>query len=395
MKIGNNLILEFIGNKLWGPATDNWNTISDEQKLEVLEHFDVLETEDDLIELNDFIAYDSIVCDMVDEITESLSESNNIENDIENDIEKVKEEIGEISERIISNTMKGDKVMEGKETNGVESSYYKKFKDITNRYISEQGEGETLATQAVTAVNKIIYKWYNDGDTYDTTTMQGWANDLTSFANWLAKYVDGAESILDKIYDLRYNDESGYERILKELADYCFNAEFLAELDKQSKEGSIYDCDGNYVFEEYQEDEEDYYDEDEEDYYDEDEYEDDWDEDDELEESFGIRKYSEKLNEAKVKIDNEDEDKEDDKTILDLIQDRIGQDISVGELNTMLQSIFGKFNEVFLLSNMLYNADIDEPQELVIDDDNDMYTITFTIKDLEEALIEITDVVVE
>ena len=61
----------------------------------------------------------------------------------------------------------------------------------------------------------------------------------------------------------------------------------------------------------------------------------------------------------------------------------------------MLQSIFGKFNEVFLLSNMLYNADIDEPQELVIDDDNDMYTITFTIKDLEEALIEITDVVVE
>lgn len=111
-----------------------------------------------------------------------------------------------------------------------------------------------------------------------------------------------------------------------------------------------------------------------------------------------IKNYSEKLNEAKEsdkEIFNKLKNKEEDKTILDLIQDRIGQDISVGELNTMLQSIFGKYNEVFLLSNMLYNADTDEPQELVIDDDNDMYTITFKIKDLEEAIIEITDVVVE
>lgn len=111
-----------------------------------------------------------------------------------------------------------------------------------------------------------------------------------------------------------------------------------------------------------------------------------------------IKNYSEKLNEAKEsdkEIFNKLKNKEEDKTILDLIQDRIGQDMSVGELNTMLQSIFGKYNEVFLLSNMLYNADTDEPQELVIDDDNDMYTITFKIKDLEEAIIEITDVVVE
>lgn len=111
-----------------------------------------------------------------------------------------------------------------------------------------------------------------------------------------------------------------------------------------------------------------------------------------------IKNYSEKLNEAKEsdkEIFNKLKNKEEDKTILDLIQDRIGQDISVGELNTMLQNIFGKYNEVFLLSNMLYNADTDEPQELVIDDDNDIYTITFKIKDLEEAIIEITDVVVE
>lgn len=280
---------------------------------------------------------------------------------------------------------------------GVDWDYFNKFHNINEKYLPDSGEGETLATQTVTAINKLIYKWYNDGDTYDTTTMEGWANDLTSFANWLDQNIDGAGPILHKIYDLSYNDENGYERILKELADTCLEDGFLAKLNEQPKDGSVYDCDGDFVFEEYNEDDE--YDEEEyeEDWEDE-EDEDDWDEDDELEESFGIRKYSEQLNEAKEsdkeifdKLKNEKEDK----TILDLIQDRIGQDISVGELNTMLQSIFGKYNEVFLLSNMLYNADIDEPQDLVIDDDNDLYTITFKIKDLEEAIIEITDVVVE
>lgn len=277
---------------------------------------------------------------------------------------------------------------------GVDWGYYDKFNEINDKYLADRGEGETLATQTVTAINKLIYKWYNDGDTYDTTTMEGWANDLTSYANWLDKNIDGAGIILNKIYELRYNDNAGYEKILQELADAYLNEDVLAKLNEQPKNGSVYDCDGNFVFDEHYEDEDDGWSD-----YEEDE----WDEEDDVEyedyeESYEIKNYSEKLNEAKEsdkEIFNKLKNKEEDKTILDLIQDRIGQDISVGELNTMLQSIFGKYNEVFLLSNMLYNADVDEPQELVIDDDNDIYTITFKIKDLEEAIIEITDVVVE
>lgn len=277
---------------------------------------------------------------------------------------------------------------------GVDWGYYDKFNGINDKYLADRGEGETLATQTVTAINKLIYKWYNDGDTYDTTTMEGWANDLTSYANWLDKNIDGAGIILNKIYELRYNDNAGYEKILQELADAYLNEDVLAKLNEQPKNGSVYDCDGNFVFDEHYEDEDDGWSD-----YEEDE----WDEEDDVEyedyeESYEIKNYSEKLNEAKEsdkEIFNKLKNKEEDKTILDLIQDRIGQDISVGELNTMLQSIFGKYNEVFLLSNMLYNADTDEPQELVIDDDNDIYTITFKIKDLEEAIIEITDVVVE
>lgn len=387
MNIGNGIIIKLIGDQLWGPAAEKWSLLSDEQRIEILDLFEGIDCEDDLIQLNDFIAYEDVVDELINGTRKSLSENN----DIKNDIDKIKKEIDDVSAKVINE----GKEIKTESAEGVDWGYFDKFKGVNEKYLPDSGEGETLATQTVTAVNKLIYKWYNDGDTYDTTTMQGWANDLSSYANWLDQNIDGAGDILHKIYDLSYNDENGYERILKELADTCLDIDYLDRLNEQPKEGSVYECDGDFVFEEFQEDDE--YDEYEEDWEDE-EDEDDWDEDDELEESFGIKKYSEKLNEAKEsdkEIFDKMKNEKEDKTILDLIQDRIGQDISVGELNTMLQSIFGKYNEVFLLSNMLYNADTDEPQDLVIDDDDDMYTITFVIKDLEEAIIEITDVNIE
>ena len=86
---------------------------------------------------------------------------------------------------------------------------------------------------------------------------------------------------------------------------------------------------------------------------------------------------------------------EESKTTLDLLQDRIGQPLSVGEFNTILQSIFAKYNEVFLLTNDLYDMDPNENQELVIFDDDDMYTINYDIKDIYDGTIEITDVNIE
>ena len=62
--------------------------------------------------------------------------------------------------------------------------------------------------------------------------------------------------------------------------------------------------------------------------------------------------------------DNEELD--DNKTIVDYIEDRIGQVISVGEFNTIMQSIFGKFNEIFLQTSEIYNMDPSEPQEVTI-----------------------------
>lgn len=101
--------------------------------------------------------------------------------------------------------------------------------------------------------------------------------------------------------------------------------------------------------------------------------------------------FTEKDKEIFNQLKNQDEQE----TVYDLISNRIGEDITVGELNTILQSIFGKYDDIFLLHNDLYNADTDELQDLVVWDDDEMYTITFKVIDMEEGIIEITDVNVE
>ena len=68
----------------------------------------------------------------------------------------------------------------------VDWSYYDKFNTLIDKYLPRQGEGENMATQIVTVVNKLVYKWYNDGDVYDNTHMlDGWCNDLSSYATYI------------------------------------------------------------------------------------------------------------------------------------------------------------------------------------------------------------------
>lgn len=133
-------------------------------------------------------------------------------------------------------------------------SYFNKFEWADDKYLPARGEGETMATQAVTAVAKLVYKWYNDGDVYDNTHfLSGWANDLSSYANWLRMYVPGAARILDGISGC-YLD-SDYEALLADLCEFVETEEKLAELDKKEKSGTIYKCSGPYKFIEYDDEE--------------------------------------------------------------------------------------------------------------------------------------------
>jgi hypothetical protein len=82
----------------------------------------------------------------------------------------------------------------------VDWGYYDKFETLNDNYLPVRGEGETVATQIVTAVCKLVYKWYNDGDVFDNTHhLEGWANDLSSYANWLYENTKDAWKILNKI----------------------------------------------------------------------------------------------------------------------------------------------------------------------------------------------------
>lgn len=136
--------------------------------------------------------------------------------------------------------------------------YYntEKFDRIDDMYLPVRGEGKTMATQIVTAVNKLVYKWYNDGDVYDNTYhLGGWMNDLSSYANWLHKNTnENVKKILEKISDCY---EGEYEDLLKELSDTLLDEDVLKEYNKRPAVGSIYDCEGVFRFEEPSEDDDD------------------------------------------------------------------------------------------------------------------------------------------
>lgn len=135
----------------------------------------------------------------------------------------------------------------------VDWNYFDKFENVNDKYLPPKGEGETKATQIVTAICKLVYKWYNDGDVFDNTHyLDGWGNDLSSYANWLDQNTEKAPRILAGISGC-YSD-SDYEDLLKELADNLLDESYLSEMDKIDKVESIYKCNGKYKFEGFYDD---------------------------------------------------------------------------------------------------------------------------------------------
>jgi uncharacterized UBP type Zn finger protein len=146
---------------------------------------------------------------------------------------------------------------------GVDWSYFDKFDEITDKYLPDEGEENTMATQIVTAISKLVYMWYNNGDVFDNTrNLNGCFNNISTYANWIYDYIDGASRILNKVYSCLSGAD--YEYLLKELADTYLKEEYLEDLSKKEKTDSIYDCeDGKYMFiDEYDDEyyEEQYYD---------------------------------------------------------------------------------------------------------------------------------------
>lgn len=65
-----------------------------------------------------------------------------------------------------------------------------KYYEVLTQYLPDTGEGDTMATQLATAVDRIVYRWFNDGDTI-------WTDECQPFADWLWENIDGIDTVID------------------------------------------------------------------------------------------------------------------------------------------------------------------------------------------------------
>lgn len=123
---------------------------------------------------------------------------------------------------------------------------FEKFKNC-RKYLPRIGDGDSKGTQAATAISKLVYKWFNDGDVFDNTFgLEGWANDISGSANWLYEYVEGTKEVLDDIARISTEDE--YTELLYELCEVVDTQ--IPNLLNEPKEGDAYDEPGPFKFRE-------------------------------------------------------------------------------------------------------------------------------------------------
>lgn len=126
------------------------------------------------------------------------------------------------------------------------TTFYKKYGAFVDKYVPDRGDGDTLASQTVTAVYRLIYGLDNNGDVYDNTRfLKGWMNNISWAANWLWSHTD-TKGILERVWDAKNTDE--YRAILSALASKLLNEETLSRLETLPKDGTIYEGTGPFRF---------------------------------------------------------------------------------------------------------------------------------------------------
>lgn len=79
-------------------------------------------------------------------------------------------------------------------------------------------------------------------------------------------------------------------------------------------------------------------------------------------------------------------------TTLDTIKKRVGQQFDVGDFNSLIQTTFNQYNQVFLMTSDLYSMDLDKTQTLEVKDDDVTYILSYDIIDIDSGIIELTGV---
>lgn len=118
------------------------------------------------------------------------------------------------------------------------------LKPALDMYVPSRGEGNSMASQALTAVNKLYYMWYNNGDVFDCTNRKyAWGNNISSYANWLYTYTQCGSALSD--VKVCTSDEE-YEEILDNVGRVFLDKDYVEYLAKKHAVGSIYSCPGPF-----------------------------------------------------------------------------------------------------------------------------------------------------
>ena len=126
------------------------------------------------------------------------------------------------------------------------TSDIEEYSKVLQKYVSASGEGDTIASQVATAVNRILGRFLNDGDTI-------WSDSLCNEADWLYENAGSEVShMIDSINGYTFagsstverGDEGIYAEWLGKLLDYVCYSGLLENLADDPATGSIYDCFG-------------------------------------------------------------------------------------------------------------------------------------------------------
>lgn len=133
-----------------------------------------------------------------------------------------------------------------------------KFNEFFDKYVPINGSADTLGGEIVRAINRIVYRYYNDGDTVDRYCGNEY-NHLRACDTFLKIYCPAYHS-LSNINELEY--EKHLCDRLKKVVDYLIANPNVFEIPNST------DCIANAPYEPWEyDDEEDYdYDDDEDEY---------------------------------------------------------------------------------------------------------------------------------
>ncbi len=185
---------------------------------------------------------------------------------LEDFINRSSNEDNVILRRIIKNIIKTN-IKPVKEQKTITEFVGKELEDrnepLYDKLVPGQGDAETVEGEMLRAINRIVYRFYNDGDKY----FEGYGTETAGPAHsFLVNANHPLKSAMIKLFDEPSGDNS-YERMLKDVLDMI-----LDYIESRQGKYTKNTLGGMFDYEPEFEEEDDDYDDYDDDYYDDDDY---------------------------------------------------------------------------------------------------------------------------